>query len=68
MLLGVAVVAGFPAKVMLTEVLGSKLVPVTVTEVPIGPEVGLSEMAGTVEDATVNVVEADLDPWVALTV
>ena len=37
---------------------GSNPAPVTVTEVPIGPEIGSRKMTG----ATLNVVEADLDP------
>ena len=62
------VVTSLPLNVMVTLELGSKLVPVTSTEVPTGPEVGLSVMTGPVEDVTVNVFESELDPWVALTV
>ena len=49
---------------MVTVELGENPVPVISTGVPKGPEVGLSVMTGP----TVNVFEADLDPWVALTV
>lgn len=54
----------FPPKVMVTTELGENPMPVILTAVPTGPEVGLSVMTGP----TVNVFEADLDPWVALTV
>ena len=53
-----------PPKVKETVELGENPVPVISTGVPKGPKVGLSVMAGP----TVNVFEADLDPWVALTV
>ena len=62
------VVTRFPSNCKVTTTLGSKLIPVTVTVVPTGPEVGLSEMAGRVEDVTVNVSESEFSPWVALTV
>ena len=46
------VVTGLPPKVMITLEIGSKSMPVTVTEVLTGPDVGLSVMSG--EDVTVN--------------
>ena len=64
--LGVGVMVA-PPKVTVTGVVESKLVPVTVSGVPTGPEVGLRVMAGAVEDVTVNGFEADLDPCVAVT-
>lgn len=53
---------------MVTAVVGAKPVPVIDTGVPIGPDVAFRVMTGTVEDVTVNVFEAELDPCVALTV
>ena len=46
-----------------TGVVGSNKLPVIVTEVSTGPEIGLSVMVGV----TVNAFEAVLDPWVATT-
>ena len=48
--------------------LGSNPAPVTVTEVPLDPEGGSSLITRSIKDVTVNVFEAELDPWVALTV
>jgi hypothetical protein len=49
------VVSGVPSKAMVTVELGSKLIPVTITDVPAGPEVGLSVMlGGTITAAVVN--------------
>ena len=46
-----------------------KLLPVTVTDVPVGPLVGFSVIVGTGVVVTVNVAEAKLDPeLLALTV
>lgn len=50
------VVTGFPSKVIVTAELGSNPVPVTVTEVPTGPEVGLIVMVG--ERVVPDVVQA----------
>jgi len=52
---------------IVTAVVGAKPVPVTATGVPIGPDVTLRVMTGTVEAVTLNVLEAKLDPWVAVT-
>ncbi len=53
---------------MVTAELGSNPVPVTVTDVPTGPEVGLSVMAVRGDEFTVNVVESELTPSVAETI
>ena len=58
----------FPPKLMVTVELGVNPVPVTFTDVPTGPEVGSRIMTGCHQSVTVNVFEAELDPWVALTV
>jgi len=55
---------GYFPKLMVTVEAGSNPAPVTVTEVPLGPEIGSRKMT----EAAVNVFDADLDPWVALTV
>ena len=47
---------------------GSKPKPEISTGVPTGPEVVLRKMVGTNGELTVNVLEAELDPWAALTV
>ena len=47
----------------------TKLLPVTVTDVPVGPLVGFSDIVATGVVVTVNVAEAKLDPeLLALTV
>ena len=53
---------------MVTDAIGANPLPMIFTEVPTGPEFGLSVMAGTLEDVTVNGFESDFDPWVATTV
>jgi hypothetical protein len=65
--LGVVAIA-FPSNLIVIVELPSKPAPVTITEVPAGPEDGLSAMTGVSKDVTVNVFEAELLPWVALTV
>jgi hypothetical protein len=65
------VVTGVSSKVMITSDTGSKLIPMTLTGVPKGPEVVLSPMVGGVvggEDVTVNVAESEEDPSVAVTI
>ena len=42
--------------------LGPNPAPVTVTEVPLGPEDGSSIITGSIKAVTVNVFEAELDP------
>ena len=53
---------------MVTSEIGANPLPIIFTEIPPGPEDGVSVMVGTVEDVTVNIFEAELDPSVALTV
>ena len=57
-----------PLNVIFTVASGSKPIPEIFTEAPTGPEFGLRKMVGNNGDVTVNVFEAELDPWVALTV
>ena len=57
-----------PLDVIFTVASGSKPIPEIFTEAPTGPEFGLRKMVVNNGDVTVNVFEAELDPWVALTV
>ena len=65
---GGVVVTGFPLKFIVAAAFGSNPLPIIFTEASLGPKVGLSEMVGIVEGVTVNGFEAELDPWVAVTV
>jgi hypothetical protein len=58
------VVTPFKPNSMVTSELGANPLPTILTEVPTGPVFGLMVMAGTVEEVTVNVLEAELDPVV----
>lgn len=57
---GSVVTSDMLPKSMVTVEVGSNPAPVTVTEVPTGPEDGSRKMIGVVEEVTVNVVEAKL--------
>jgi len=57
-----------PLNVISTIEPGSKPKPEISTGVPTGPEVVLRKMVGINGELTVNVLEAELDPWAALTV
>jgi hypothetical protein len=56
-----------PLNVIATFDLGSNPAPVIISELPIGPEVVLSVMAGAKEDVfVVTVSDDELDSWLAL--
>ena len=54
--------------VIVTVEVGSNPAPEISIGVPTGPEVLLRKIVGPTKGVTVNVFEAELDPWVALTV
>jgi hypothetical protein len=59
---GFVVTSDVPPKSMVTVEVGSNPAPVTVTEVPTGPEDGSRKMIGLTKAVTVNVFEAEFDP------
>src|SRR5437667_7702745 len=63
------VVIAVPSNFTVIAEFAAKLLPVTVTDVPVGPLVGFSVIVATGVVVTVNVAEAKLDPeLLALTV
>ena len=53
------VVTGFPSNSIVIVELGPNPAPVTVTEVPLGPEDGSSIITGSIKVVTVNVFDAE---------